>query len=193
MSKPDSKKGERETKAREQAKRVDAGLDKLTTAAAAQSRKIADLRRKDVAYSQAYQELMARTSAVCHDIILTRPRGDAWALAFAYLVNYTLANMGLARLCDDRRLFEAMLTTLVRLSAAMAKSFPDRKLVIDPWTRAVKAFGEVPPPPYEAKPHPHVDSLSQILLTLRDTGPSLSEFREFFAPSEAGLHIIRPA
>jgi hypothetical protein len=86
-----------------------------------------------------------------------------------------------------------MLTNLVRLSDAMAKSFPDRKLVIDPWQRAVKAFGEVIPPEYEPKPHPHVDSLSQIVLTLRDTGPSLADFRELYAPSESGLHIIRPA
>jgi len=81
----------------------------------------------------------------------------------------------------------------VRLSDAMSRSFPDRKLVIDPWRRAANAFGNLSVPSYDTKPHPHVDSLSPLVLTLRDTGPSLSDFREFFAASDSGLHIIRPA
>jgi hypothetical protein len=161
--------------------------------ATVQKKRVKDLERKNLEFQQTYVELMNRTSAVCHDIVLTRPRGDAWALAFAYLVDYTLAYLGLARQCDDSRTLNAMVANLSRLSEAMAKSFPDRKLVIDPWQRSVKAFGDVKPPSYDAKPHPQVDSLSQILLTLRDTGPRLPEFREFFAPSETGLHIIRPA
>lgn len=157
------------------------------------NRRIAELERRNAEFRQIYVELVSRTAAVCHDIVLTRPRGDAWALAFAYLVDYTLACLGLALQGEDKRTYDAMLINLSRLSDAMAKSFPDRKLVIDPWKRSVKAFGDVQAPSYEPKPHPHVDSLSQIVLTLRDTGPSLSDFREFYAPSEGGLHIIRPA
>ena len=155
--------------------------------------RIADLELSNQGFQQIYAELMNRTAAVCHDLVLTRPRGDNWALAFVYLVDYTLAYLGLARQCNDQRVFDAMVTNLARLADAMSRSFPDRKLVIDPWQRAVKAFGEIKPPPYDQKPHPHVDSLSQILLTVRETGPSLGDFREFYAPSESGLHIIRPA
>ncbi len=155
--------------------------------------RISDLERSDQAFQAIYSELINRTGAVCHDLVLTRPRGDAWALAFVYLVDYSLSYLGLARQCNDQRVFDAMLLNLSRLSEAMSKAFPDRKLVIDPWQRAVKAMGDPKSPTYDQKPHPHVDSLSQIILTVRETGPSLSEFREYYAPSDSGLHIIRPA
>jgi hypothetical protein len=193
MSEPTSKRDQRSRQVREQSKRVDASLDKLQTLSATQNKRLRELERKDLEFQQIYLELANRTSAVCHDILITRPRGDAWALAFAYLSNAIMANFGMARQCGDKSIFDAMLTNLNRLADAMAKSFPDRKLVIDPWNRAIRAFGEINAPSYDSKPHPHVDSWSQILLTLRDTGPSLTDFREFFAPSEAGLHIIRPA
>ena len=155
--------------------------------------RISDLERSNEAFQQKYSELTNRTAAVCHDLVLNRPRGDAWALAFVYLVDYSLSYLGLARQCNDQRMFDGMISNLYRLSDAMSKAFPDRKLVIDPWQRSVKAMGDSRTPSYDTKPHPHVDSLSQILLTVRETGPSLAELREFYAPSESGLHIIRPA
>ena len=178
---------------RDQSKKVEDRIDKLQGLTTAQKKKMRDLEQRNTEFQQAYSELVNRTEAVCHDLMLTRPRGDTWGIAFAYLTNYSLAQFGLARQCGDKRIFDAMLINLVRLSDAMSRSFPDRKLVIDPWRRAANAFGNLSVPSYDTKPHPHVDSLSPLVLTLRDTGPSLSDFREFFAASDSGLHIIRPA
>ena len=178
---------------REQTKQVESSIEACQALNAKTKKRLRDLEFKNTDFQTKYIELVNRTEAVCHDIVLNRPRGDIWGLAFAYLTNYSLAHLGLARQCGDIKVFNAMLTNFVRLADAMSKSFPDRKLLIDPWRRSVNAFENVSVPVYEAKPHPHVDSLSPLLLTLRDTGPSLSEFREFFAPSEAGLHIVRPA
>lgn len=178
---------------RDQTKGIEDRLDKIQVLTTAQKKKVRELEYRNAEFQQAYTELVNRTSAVCHDVMHSRPRGDTWGTAFAFLAHYTLAQLGLARQCGDKRVFDAMLINLVRLSDAMSKSFPDRKLVIDPWRRSAHAFGEISIPNYDPKPHPHVDSLSPIVLTLRDTGPSLGEFREFFAPSESGLHIIRPA
>ncbi len=187
------REGEKSNRLGDELKKTQSQLASSQTDVRNAQQRIQQLERSDAEFQQVYSELVNRTATICHDIVLTRPRGDAWALAFAYLVDYTLSNIGLARQCNDQKMFDAMLTNLARLSEAMAKAFPDRKLVVDPWRRAVKAFGDVTPPAYDAKPHPHVDSLSQIMLTVRDTGPSLSDFRELYAPSESGLHIIRPA
>ncbi len=189
---PKGSQGRRQTM-KKQTKQVEDHLDRLQSLTAAKKKRIQELEYKNTEFQNAYIELVSRTAAVCHDLLLTRQRGDVWGTAFAFLVNYSLAHLGLARQCADRKTFDAMLVNLTRMSDAMAKSFPDRKLVIDPWRRAVKTFGEITPPTYDSKPHPHVDSLSPIVLTLRDTGPSLTEFREFYASSESGLHIIRPA
>ena len=82
---------------------------------------------------------------------------------------------------------------LSSLAAEMAKAFPDRRMAVDPWQRAIAALGEPVEPKYDTKPHPHVESLSRLVLTLRDTGPSLKDFRAYYAPFGTSLHIIRPA
>ncbi len=178
---------------REQSQKVERQLEKIQGLTSSQIKKMKELENKNSEFQAKYQELVSRTEAVCHDVVLNRPRGDTWGLAFAYLTNYSLAHLGLARQCGDKQAFNGMLLNLIRLADAMSKSFSDRKLVMEPWRRAVNAFEGVSTPTHESKPHPHVDSLSPLLLTLRDTGPSLSDFREFYAPTETGLHIIRPA
>ena len=178
---------------REQSQKVEKQLEKIQDLTASQIKRMKQLEYKNSEFQARYLELVSRTEAVCHDVVLNRPRGDTWGLAFAYLTNYSLAQLGLARQCGDKQVFDAMILNLTRLADAMSKSFSDRKLVMEPWRRAVNAFDGVSTPTYETKPHPHVDSISPLLLTLRDTGPSLTDFREFYAPTETGLHIIRPA
>ncbi len=120
MSEPTSKRDQRSRQVREQSKRVDASLDKLQALSSTQSKRLRELERKDLEFQAIYLEVVSRTSAVCHDILITRPRGDAWALAFAYLSHSILANFGMARLCGDKTSFDAMLTNFNRLADAMA-------------------------------------------------------------------------
>ena len=171
---------------------LDESVDKVVTLTDAQLRKSRDAETRREAFRQRQAELVERSSAACHDLLLTRNQ-DEWALAFGLLVNHSLGNLGLAYTSADERTVQAMLLNLSNLAAEMVRAFPDRRMVFDPWQRAIASMGEPSEPRYDTKPHPHVESLSRLVLTLRDTGPSLKEFRAYFAPFGTSLHIIRPA
>lgn len=142
-------------------------------------------------FQEAYELLLAKTNAVCHDILMTRSC-DEWSLAFSYLTSTLLAQLAYGQATQDEKLFRAMIHNFERLSEEMAKSFPDRSMIMNGWNRAISGLGEGRVPELSDKVHPQTDSLSRIILTLRDTGPRLN-FREFYARSENGLHIVRPA
>lgn len=142
-------------------------------------------------FARAYSALTAKTAAACHEILQARSH-DEWSLGFSYLANYLLAQLAQARQDGNDRVFGAMIYNLARLSAEMKKGFPESALVMDAWERSVQAMGSVPEPEADAKPHPQADSLSRIVLLLRDTGPKIG-LREIYAPSEKGVHVIRPA
>ncbi len=171
----------------EQARRVDSGFGELTRARDQAKQAEASLAQ----FITQFAQLAKETSAAVHDIVLARS-GDEWSLALAGVANYCVGNLSWARLSQDRALEDGMVLNLSRLSDALGKAFPDRKTAIEPWRRAVAAFGTPAEPAVISKPHPQVDSLSRMVRVLRDTGPNLL-FRELFAPSEAGLHIVRPA
>lgn len=171
---------------------LEESVDRVVTLTDAQLRKNRDAEARREAHRQRLAELAERSSAVCHDIVLMRNQ-DEWALAFGFLVNHSLGHLGLATMSAEERTVQAMLLNLSNLAAEMARAFPDRRMVVDPWQRAVAAMGDSVEPRYDARPHPHVESLSRLVLTLRDTGPSLKEFRAYYAPFGTSLHIIRPA
>jgi hypothetical protein len=142
-------------------------------------------------FHKAFASLVNKTAAVCHELVITRSH-DEWSLAFSYLANSTLATLGQARQAGDDRVANAMLFNLSRMSGEMVKSFSESALVMDAWQRAVQSLGVANEPDADPKPHPFADSLSQLVLLLRDTGPKIG-LREIYAVSENGLHVIRPA
>jgi hypothetical protein len=175
----------------EQSKAVDAKvvhLEKVRESRASQSRQSAEETAK---FREAYELLLGKTNAVCHDILMTRSC-DEWSLAFSYLTSVLLAQLAYGQATQDEPLFRAMIHNFERLSEEMTKSFPDRSMIMNGWQRAIKGMGAGKAPELSDKVHPQSDSLSRIILTLRDTGPRLN-FREFYARSENGLHIVRPA
>jgi hypothetical protein len=142
-------------------------------------------------FAKAYTTLATKTAAACHEILQARTH-DEWSLGFSYLANYLLAQLAQARQSGNDRVFGAMLYNLSRLSAEMKRGFPESALAIDAWQRSVDAMGTPVEPEADPRPHPHADSLSRIVLLLRDTGPKIG-LRAIYAPSESGLHVIRPA
>lgn len=142
-------------------------------------------------FGKAYSTLSLKTAAACNEILQARSH-DEWSLGFSYLANYLLAQLGASRQAGDERRFGAMLYNLSRLVAEMKRGFPESALVLDAWQRAIEALGTAGEPEADAKPHPYADSLSRVVLLLRDTGPRIA-LREIYAPSESGLHVIRPA
>lgn len=154
----------------------------------ARARKADDARGE---FAKSYTTLATKTSAACNEVLQAR-RHDEWALAFSYLANYLLSQLGQARLGGNERVFSATLFNLDRLASEMLKALPESSLVLDAWRRSIQAMGAGVEPEADAKPHPHADSLSRIVLMLRDTGPKIG-LREIYAASESGLHVIRPA
>jgi hypothetical protein len=142
-------------------------------------------------FGKAYATLATKTAAACNEILQTR-RHDEWSLAFSYLANYLLSQIGQARLSGNERVFSATLFNLSRLSSEMVRGFPESALALDAWQRSINALGSGNEPEADAKPHPHADALSRVVLMLRDTGPKIG-LREIYAASEGGLHVIRPA
>jgi hypothetical protein len=171
---------------------IDESVDKVVSITDAQLRRSRDAEARREAFRQRQAEIVERSSAICHDMLLTRGQ-DEWSLAFAFLVNHSLGHLGLAYMSADERTMQAMVANLSGLAGETAKAFPDRRMAVDPWQRAIAALGEPTEPKYDTKPHPHVESLSRVVLTLRDTGPSLKDFRAYYAPFGTALHIIRPA
>ena len=150
----------------------------------------AETRREN--FRQRQTEISERSSAVCHDMLLMRSY-DEWSLAFCFLVNHSLGHLGLASAAGDERMMQGMQLNLSRLATETVKAFPERRMAIDPWQRSIAVLGEPTEPTHDPKPHPHVESISRIVLTLRDTGPGLKDFRAYYAPFGSALHIIRPA
>lgn len=142
-------------------------------------------------FQKTYSTLAAKTAAVCNEIVLSRSH-DEWSLAFSYLSNLILAQLAQAKQTDNERAFGAMLFDLSRLSTEMAKVFSGSALVIDAWQRSIAAMGSPIEPDPDPKPHPFADSLSQMVLLLRETGPKIG-LREIYLCSENGLHVVRPA
>jgi hypothetical protein len=175
-----------------QRKGVDDSIEKVVSLSDAQLKKSRDAEARRETSRQRQAEVIERSAAICHDMLLMRAQ-DEWSLAFGFLVNHTLGHLSLAYASADDRILKAMVTNLSRLADETAKAFPDRRMAVDPWQRAIAALGEPAEPAYESKPHPHVESLSRLVLTLRDTGPGLKDFRAYYAPFGATLHIIRPA
>ena len=167
-------------------------MEKVVSLTDTQLRRARDAEARREAFRQRQAEVVERSSAICHDMLLMRGQ-DEWSLAFGFLVNHSIGHLGLAYASADERTLQAMITNLSRLAAETMKAFPDRRMAVDPWQRAIAALGEPNEPQYDTKPHPHVESLSRVVLTLRDTGPSLKDFRAYFAPFGTALHIIRPA
>jgi hypothetical protein len=108
------------------------------------------------------------------------------------LVGYCQQNLFSAWLTGNTSLAAAMTLNLERLAEAAIKALPDKKIVLDPWQRAIADLGAIVHPEPDRRPHPHADSLSRIICTLRDDGPKLP-FRELFAPFDGAIHIVRPA
>jgi|GEM_PF-7022860 len=171
----------------EQGRRVDAALN-LARAAKAKGREERD---QDGEFMRLLAGIQKETANVCHGLVLSRS-ADEWALAFTCLANYSTGYLAQARLTGDRNLEAGMIANLTALADGLAKALPDRKMSSDSWQRAISAIPTSTTPEPYPKPHPQVDSLSRILCVLRDSGPKLP-IREFYAASESGLHIVRPA
>ena len=175
----------------EQARATDASLAETRKTQSQRIERSKQTEASRTEFLKAHVTLQRETSAVCHELYLARS-GDAWGLAFADVANYCVGQLAYARLAGSAPLEAAMVINLQRLAEAVSKSFPDRKMVLEPWKRAVVALGAPQEPAPTAKPHPQVDSWSRIVCTLRDTGPK-TPFRELFVGSEAGVHLVRPA
>jgi len=175
-----------------QRRSVDDSVEKVVSVSDAQLRRTRDAEARREAFRQRQAEVVERSSAICHDMLLMRSQ-DEWSLAFGFIVNHSLAHLGLAYAASEERTLQAMIFNLSNLAAETARAFPDRRMAVDPWQRAIATLGDPSEPKYDTKPHPHVESLSRVILTLRDTGPSLKDFRAYYAPFGASLHIIRPA
>jgi hypothetical protein len=171
---------------------VEESVSKVLTLTDAQIRRGREAESRRENFRQRQTEIAEKSSAVCHDMLLMRSQ-DEWSLAFGLLVNHSLGHLGLAYAASDERMMQGMVFNLTRLAEETAKAFPDRRMAIDPWKRAIASLGEATEPTHDAKPHPNVESLSRLVLTLRDTGPALKDFRAYYAPFGSALHIIRPA
>jgi hypothetical protein len=175
-----------------QRRSVDDSVEKVITISDAQIRRAREAEARREQFRKRFAELVQRSGDVAHDMLLARSQ-DEWSLAFGFLLNHSLSHLGLAYASGDQRAIDAMLFNLKSLSDETAKAFPDRRMAIEPWQRSVDELGDPAQPNPDPKPHPNVETLSRIVLTLRDTGPGLRDFRSVFAPHGANLHIIRPA
>jgi len=171
----------------EQARKVDAALS-LARAAQAKSREV---QQSDSEFLRLLSGVQKETANVCHELILSRS-ADEWALAFSFLASYATGFLSQARLTGDRNLQSGMLANLAALSEGLVKALPDRRMSAEPWQRAIAAVEAQAEPTPDRRPHPQVDSLSRVVCVLRDSGPKLP-LREFYAASETGLHVVRPA
>ena len=175
-----------------QRRTVEESVQKVITISDAQIRRARESEARRETLRKRLAELVERSGAVGHDMLLARSQ-DEWSMAFSVIVNQSLSHLGLAYAGGDQRVVDAMLFNLKSLADETARAFPDRRMAVEPWQRSIAEMGDASEPQPDPKPHPNVETLSRLVLTLRDTGPGLRDFRSIYAPYGSGLHIIRPA
>jgi hypothetical protein len=151
-----------------------------------------DRERRAAETAAMFGELVHSSASVADDLLQLRGN-DAWSTSFAYLLNYSLAWLGASQQQRDERTVTAMLANMRHMCEELKKQFPNGRISISGWQRALEKFGTQAEPACSDEPHPFVDTLARQVLTIRNTGMALSGFRQFYAPSGPQLHIIRPA
>lgn len=145
-------------------------------------------------WNAAMGTVMTRSADVCNDMLSTRD-ADPWSTAFAYLVNYCLANIGVARSTDRNEVQAAMLANLARMADELYEAFPSGKRVVTDWRLAIaemRKLYSVAGPTTLGEVHPFAGTLARQLAILRNRGYPMAGLTEFYAPSDHGLHVIRP-
>jgi hypothetical protein len=133
------------------------------------------------------------TSAICNDMLAVRD-GDSWSLSFAAVANQCVAALATASLAGDEAGQAAMIQNLRSLSNEIANAFPQGRITVTDWKISVEAL-DVPSVSVEPvrEPHPYAQTISKQVLTLRDSGFNLREFRQLFVLNKHNIHVIRPA
>lgn len=178
-----------------------ASLSKVHTQVRATSDKVEKARKTNAdqaatkaQWVTALNLLFSRTADVCNDMLATRD-ADPWSTAFAYATQYCLANLASARFANNADVQIAMVSNLVVLAEELYGAFPSGKRVVTDWRTSIGDVRKLLPsgsPVTLAEVHPFAGTLGRQLSILKNRGYPMSGVTEFYAPSDSGLHILRP-
>jgi hypothetical protein len=145
-------------------------------------------------WAGAMQSLVSRSADVCNDMLATRD-ADPWSTAFVYVVNYCLANLACARAASTEDVAAGMVANLALMADELYDAFPSGKRVVTDWRIAVGEVRKLLPssaPGTLPEVHPFAGTLGRQLSILRNRGYPMAGLTEFYAPSDSGLHVVRP-
>jgi len=138
--------------------------------------------------------LTSRTANVCNDMLATRD-ADPWSTAFAYVVQYCLTNLAAAKYAESLDAQVGMAVNLSLIAEELYAAFPSGKRVVTDWKTAVGDIRKLLPagnPATLSDVHPFAATLGRQLSILKNRGYPMPGLTEFYAPSDQGLHILRP-
>jgi len=178
-----------------------ASLAKVHTQVRATSEKVEKVRKDNAdkaatkaQWVTALNLLSSRTADVCNDMLATRGE-DPWSTAFAYVTQYCLANLACARFANNAGAQIAMVSNLAVLADELYGAFPSGKRVVTDWRTSIGDVRKLLPagsPSTLSEVHPFAGTLGRQLSILKNRGYPMSGLTEFYAPSDSGLHILRP-
>jgi hypothetical protein len=174
-------------------KRLTTVVRQCEQAAEARNRRDIDLSSRNKKRAEILCSLRDTTAAICNDMLAVRD-GDSWALSFTAVASQIVAALATAYTAGDERAQAAMIQNLRSLSTELANAFPQGRITVTDWKLSVDALDcpNVAVEPVK-EPHPYAQTLSKQVLTLRDAGFVLREFRQMFVLSKNNIHVIRPA